>query len=125
MVRRIGGLVVLILVGGALLAADDKKPTKKEEGIKGTVVKVDAAKNTLTVKTDSGTKTYTLTDDAKYIGPRGGVSDAGIKDDRLAVGNEVRIVLAGNNKSVKEVHLPYRKRDAKGKTSTDKKTTDK
>jgi hypothetical protein len=118
MVRQtVCGFVVVLATAG-LLAADDKKD--KDSGIKGKIVKVDAAKNTITIKTDSGNKTFTLNDDTKYIGPRGGVSDAGIKDDRLAVGNEVRIVPAAGGKTAKEIHLPYRNRSGKDKSAKDK-----
>ena len=44
----------------------------------------------------------------EFVGPHGGISKAGLKDDRLAVGNEVTLVLSG--KSLKEIHLPYRAR---------------
>ena len=38
-------------------------------------------------------------------------SDAGLKDDRLLAGAEVKLVIAGNNKTAREVHLPLRKKD--------------
>jgi hypothetical protein len=92
---------LLFLMAGTLLAADKE--------VKGTVVKVDVSKMTLTVKTDEGTKTYTISDETKFLGPRGGASDAGIKDDRLTKGAEVTLVIAGNNRTVREVRLPMRK----------------
>src|SRR5262249_52074148 len=117
MLRRVVCGFVVVLATAGLLTADEKK---KEEGIKGKIVKVDATKNTITIKTDSGNKTFTLTDDTKYIGPRGGVSEAGIKDDRIAVGNEVRIVTAKGGKTAQEVHLSYRGRSGKDKSTKDK-----
>ena len=51
-----------------------------------------------------------ISDDTKFIGPRGGVSDAGIKDDRLKEGAEIKLVISGNNRTVREVHLPERKK---------------
>jgi hypothetical protein len=45
----------------------------------------------------------------KFIGPKGGASDARLKDDRLVPGAEVRLVIAGNNRTCREVHLPVRK----------------
>jgi hypothetical protein len=51
----------------------------------------------------------------KFLGPRGGVSDDGIKDDRLKVGAEITLVIAGNNKTVREVRLPMRDREEKKK----------
>ena len=45
----------------------------------------------------------------KFIGPRGGVSEQGIKDDRLIKGAELTLVIAGNNRTIHEVRLPERK----------------
>jgi hypothetical protein len=47
--------------------------------------------------------------DTKFIGPKGGVSDKGIEDDRLVPGAEVTLKVAGNNRTLHEVHLPERK----------------
>jgi hypothetical protein len=93
---------VVALVFAATLFAADKE-------VKGTVVKVDAKANTLTIKTDDGEKTYDINDDTKFLGPKGGASKEGIKDDRLAKGAEVTILVAGNNKTAREVRLPERK----------------
>jgi hypothetical protein len=95
-------LVSLFLLAGGLLAADKE--------VKGKVVKVDAAKKVLTIKTDEGNKEYTISDDTKFVGPKGGASKAGIKDERLKPGAEVKLVIAGNNKTVREVHLPEKQK---------------
>jgi hypothetical protein len=121
MLRRIGSFVIVMLVGGALLAAQDKTDTKKAEGIKGTVVKVDVKKKTITFKTEQGNKTVEVTDDTKFIGPRGGVSDDGINDDRLAKDNEIRVVIKANNRTAATVYLPYRKGEDKDKKPADQK----
>ncbi len=103
MVRHaIVALVGLCLIAGSLLAADKE--------VKGKVVKVDAAKKVLTIKTDEGNKEYTVGADTKFVGPKGGVSKEGIKDERLVPGAEVKLVIAGNNKTVREVHLPAKKK---------------
>ncbi len=103
----IAASVLLFVFAGGLLAADKE--------VKGTVVKVDLDKKTLTVKTEDGEKTYDINDDTKFLGPKGGVSKEGIKDDRLAKGAEVKLVIAGNNKTAREVHLPERKEKDKDK----------
>ncbi len=95
-------LVVLTLAAGTASAADKE--------VKGTVVKVDAKNRTLTVKTDDGEKTYDVNDETKFVGPKGGASDAGLKDDRLVAGAQVKLVVAGNNRTAREVHLPERKK---------------
>jgi hypothetical protein len=94
-------LIALLLLAGGVLAADKE--------IKCKIVKVDVKKKVLTVMTEDGKKDYDVNDDTKFIGPKGGVSDQGIKDDRLAKGAEVTLVVAGNNRTIREVHLPERK----------------
>jgi hypothetical protein len=104
--KAITVMLALLIMASAAVAADKE--------VKGTVVKVDVKKKMISVKTDDGDKVYTTSDDTKFIGPKGGESDAGIKDDRLVKGAEITLVIAGNNKTVREVHLPERKKD-KGK----------
>jgi hypothetical protein len=96
------GLVVLTLAAGTAWSADKE--------VKGTVVKVDVKNKTLTVKTADGEKTYDVNDETKFLGPKGGPAEAGLKDNRLVAGAEVKLVIAGNNKTAHEVHLPERKK---------------
>jgi hypothetical protein len=100
--NAIVGFVVLTLAAGTAWTADKE--------VTGTVVKVDVKNKTLTVKTADGEKTYDVNDDTKFVGPKGGASDAGLKDDRLAAGAQVKVVVAGNNKTAREIHLPERKK---------------
>ena len=92
---------LLIFAYGSAVAADKE--------VTGKLVKVDVKKSVLTVKTDDGEKTYDVNDDTKFIGPKGGVSDKGIKDDRLVAGVELKLVIAGNNRTLREVHIPEKK----------------
>ncbi len=94
-------LIALFLVAGLAWAADKE--------VKGKVVKVDAKKMTITVQTEDGKKEFDVGKDTKFLGPRGGVSQKGIEDDRLVPGAEVTIKLAGNNKTIHEISLPERK----------------
>src|SRR5260370_761304 len=94
------GLALVLLVSFAQAA--DKEVT-------GKLVSVDVKKMVLTVTTDSGKKDYDVNDDTKFIGPMGGKSDKGIKDDRIVKGAELKLIVAGNNKTLREVHLPVRK----------------
>jgi len=96
-----GSVVVLLVLAGSGLAADKE--------VKGKIVKVDAKKNVITVMTEDGKKEYDVNKDTKFIGPKGGISDKGIEDDRLEVGAEVTLKVAGNNRTLHEVHLPERK----------------
>src|SRR5262245_1837113 len=101
--HSIAALVALILMVAAALAADKE--------VKGKIVRVDVRKKALVVRTDEGNKTYEVNDETKFIGPGGGESDAGLKDERLVRGAEIKLVIAGNNRTVREVHLPERKKD--------------
>jgi hypothetical protein len=99
-------LSALVILALAVRAADKE--------VKCTLVKVDLEKKVLTVKTDDGKEEhYDVNDETKFIGPKGGVSDQKIKDDRLVKGAELKLVIAGNNKTIREVHLPERKLDKK------------
>ena len=101
--HTLGAGIVLFLFAGALLAADDKE-------VKGKLVKVDVDKNILTVNTDDGKKEYMVNADTKFIGPKGGESKDGIKDKRLVAGAELKLVVAANNKTLREVRLPEAKK---------------
>jgi hypothetical protein len=92
---------VLVFAVNGLLAADKE--------VMGKLVRVDAAKSQIIVKTDDGTKTYDVNDETKFIGPKGGQSDKGIKDDRLTTGVDLKLVVAANNKTLREVHIPEKK----------------
>src|SRR4051794_30049275 len=99
-------LAFAILLGGAAGQGDtDKK-------VEGKLVKVDLKESTLTIKTDADKidKTYDVNDKTKFIGPKGGVADAGLKDDRLVKGVHLSLVIAGNNRTCREVHIPERKK---------------
>lgn len=81
-----------------------------DKEVTGTLVKVDAKNSTLTVKTDDGEKTYDVNAETRFLGPKGGVADAGLKDDRLVKGVMLKLVVAGNNRTAREVHIPERKK---------------
>jgi hypothetical protein len=93
--------IALVLLAGLAQAADKE--------VKGKLVSVDVKKKILVVTTDDGKKEYDVNDDTKFLGPKGGKSDKGINDDRLVKGAELTLVVAGNNKTLHEVHLPERK----------------
>lgn len=97
----LAGLFVLGLLAGVSRAADKE--------VTGTLVKVDAKNNTFTIKTDDGDKTYEVNSETKFIGPKGGVSESGLKDPRMVKGVMLKVVVAGNNKTAHEVHIPERK----------------
>jgi hypothetical protein len=119
MLRRLAVALVgaVVLAGGLLTVATaqdakkdapkDKKADTKE--IKGKITKVDANKMTLSIETEDGKKLdFKVDDDVKFIGPRGGASKMGIKDDRVKVGAQVTLTTDATGKVLKEVHLPRR-----------------
>ena len=100
MVRHsVAALLALFVLGMGVLAADKE--------VKGKLVSADVKKNVLTITTEDGKDhAYDVADDTKFIGPKGGVSDKGIKDDRLVKGVELKLIVAGNNRTLREVHIP-------------------
>jgi hypothetical protein len=94
------GLIALLVLAGSVLAADKE--------VKCKLIKADVKKKVLSVMTEDGKKDYDVNDDTKFIGPKGGVSDKGINDERLVKGAELKLVVAGNNRTLREVHLPER-----------------
>jgi hypothetical protein len=97
--HSVAALIAVFVFGLSALAADKE--------VKGKLVKVDVKKNVLTVTTEDGKDhNYDVADDTKFIGPKGGVSDKGIKDDRLTKGVELKLIVAGNNRTLREVHIP-------------------
>jgi hypothetical protein len=99
--HSIAGISALLVLVGSALAVDKE--------VKGKIVKVDVKKNIITVMTEDGKKEYEVNKQTKFIGPKGGVSDKGIEDDRLQIGVEVRLKVADNNRTLHEVHIPAKK----------------
>jgi hypothetical protein len=108
--RRVIGLVgAACVVGLVSLAVEARQEKKDAKEVKGEIVKVDAGKNTLTVTTEAGKKLdVVVNDDVKFVGPKGGVSKEGIKDDRVRAGAPVVLVYDATGKTLKEIHLPLR-----------------
>ncbi len=101
MLRRFATtLFAFLLIAGTVLAAD--------KTFKATLIKVDVKKKLLIVKVEDEKKEYVIDSKTKFLGPKGGLSDDGIKDDRLKPGAALELVIAGNNRTVREVHLPKR-----------------
>jgi len=130
--RLLAGLVGAVVLAGSLLtvaaaqeakkdgAKDAKKDSAKKDGkeISGKITKLDVDKMSFTIKTEDGKSLdFKVDDDVKFLGPRGGPSKMGIKDERFKVGAEVKLTLDASGKTLKEVHLPRRTGgNDKGKT---------
>jgi hypothetical protein len=101
MLRRFATtLFAFLIIAGTVLAAD--------KTFNATLIKVDVKKKLLIVKMEDEKKEYVIDSKTKFLGPKGGLSDDGIKDDRLKPGAALELVIAGNNRTVREVHLPKR-----------------
>jgi hypothetical protein len=125
--RSIAGVLGVAILGMALVAsaADKDKDVKKEgKEVKGEITKINKDKMSFKVKTEDGkTAEYKVEEATKFLGPKGGESKDGIKDDRFVVGAPVTLVLSKNGKTVQEIHLPNRsdlpaKDKAKDKATT-------
>jgi hypothetical protein len=90
-------------------ATDEPKFGKDAKGVLAKIVKVDPETRAVTVEIEKKRVDYKVADNAKFVGPRGGMAD--IKDDRFAAGEFVRIVVAAGGKTISEVHLAYRASD--------------
>lgn len=118
MMRRLVGSLALVIVFTGLVAAQDKtkdlkKPRAQE--VAATVARVEVEKGVLTVTTDDGkVLAVPIADGVRLVGPLGGVSNAGLKDDRLAKGAAVTLVMDPTGKKVVEVRLPTRSPGAAG-----------
>jgi predicted RNA-binding protein len=133
MLRRsiAGGLGLAMLCMALVASAADKSKDKdvKKDGkeVKGEITKIDKDKMTFKVKTEDGkTAEYKVEEATKFLGPKGGESKEGVKDDRFVVGAAVTLVLSKNGKTLEEVHLPLRSDlPAKDKAKDKPKTKDK
>jgi preprotein translocase subunit YajC len=141
MLRRFGvGLVGAIVLTGSLLTMAAAQDAKKDSGtakssgkgtaaadtkeIKGKVTKVDADKGTFSIETDDGKKLdFKVDDKVKFVGPRGGPSKQGIKDDRFKVGAQVTLTTDASGKVLQQVKLPVRTKGKPDKSKTGKDTT--
>jgi hypothetical protein len=100
--RLATGALALLVACSLALAADTPKSGSTVEG---TIVKVDAAKKTITVKTDDGTMRVMVSQETKFFGPRRGAVSEGLADERLVPGATLRILMTSNNRWAKEVHI--------------------
>src|SRR4051812_28837809 len=101
MARTLSLCVVVLALGffaGGLQGQGKDKQTpplpKDHKDVVGTVKNTDLKKNTFTIvmeEVKNPERTFLVTKDTKFIGPRGGASDEGLKDDRMDAGYDVRV----------------------------------
>jgi hypothetical protein len=112
MLRKIVCVVIgLTLFTGGVRADNPKK--EKTTKIKGKVKAINLKKKTVTVSVGGKEKTVEIASTTKFVGPRGGVSEDGLKDDRMTKGAEITVTLAANNKTARQIQFSVRKKEKK------------
>ena len=104
--------------GGKDKDVKDKIDTKKVVDVTGTISSVDMKGGSFTIVVEKKDRKFIVTDDTKFIGPKGGkrgTGKEGLSDDCMQKGYEIRVVPAKDAKNAGEVHLPNRKTETKDK----------
>ncbi len=114
--RLFGGVIVLVLVTQVVSvgAPGEKKGKDDPNEVVGVSKSVDLKGKffVITLKTGKDRK-FLITKMTKFVGPRGGKSSAGLKDDRMAKGYTLKVIPSKDGKTAAQVKLPYRKRKKK------------
>ena len=105
------GIAFLTASGQTSQGGKDKDKGTDDSMVVGKVKVVNLARNNFTITLESGKdRTFGVDKKTKFLGPQGGKSKDGLKDDRMAKGYEVKVLPTKDGKAAKEVHLPYRKK---------------
>ena len=99
-------------------AVKDKKDDTKKADVTGIIKSVDKKEGSFTIVVDKKDRKFLVTDDTKFVGPKGGkrgTGKEGLTDDCMAKGYEVHVVPAKDAKAASEVHLANRKTEEKDK----------
>jgi hypothetical protein len=119
MMRTLGTFLMgtMVCASAAVLARQDDSKIEIKGGIEGKIKKVDAEAKKVTITTKGRDRTFTITDDTTFVGPRGGKVRRHLHDPRFHPGFPVIIVADGDN--VEEVHLGFAKdADDSGQANT-------
>jgi hypothetical protein len=109
MLLRLWGMTLVALALGAAGAVAHHADEKEIVG----VVKEVKVKEKLFVLTltDKSERTFKVSKETKFIGPRGSDREDGLQDDCMSKGYEVKVVPAADQNFAKEVKLPLRKKE--------------
>ncbi len=119
--RAIGSLLCAMAIAAFAAFATPAVGADVPGGIKGDIVKVDTAKSTLTVHTQTGDKTYTIAPTTQIVGPRGGIVHKRLQDPRFHAGLHVTVVASGT--AATQVLLGVDRKAKTGDAATSKTTT--
>jgi hypothetical protein len=113
MSRLLGCALLALAVAAGTTPAQGGKDAKE---VVGKIKEVQLAKKAFIITLENGKeRIFLVSETTRFVGPKGGISADGLKDDRMAKGNEVKVVPAPDNKTAKEVKLPVRKKADKDK----------
>jgi hypothetical protein len=93
--RAIGKLMCAIAVAALASFAAQTAEAQVKGGVEGKVVKVDAAKNTITITSKTGEQTYNVAASTVIVGPRGGLVHRRLHDPRFHEGLSITVVANG------------------------------
>jgi hypothetical protein len=122
--RATGTLLCAIAIAAFASCAVQAGPDGKG-GVEGKVVKVDAAKGTVTITSDKGgEQTFNVTATTQIIGPRGGIVHRRLHDPRFHAGLPITVV--GNGTAATQLLLGVDRKSAKSgdKSASTKSGTD-
>jgi hypothetical protein len=105
--------------GGVKDGIKEKEKASDFKALAGVVKSVDAVKGTFVITTsDDKQRMLRVTESTKFLGPNGGnrgMGKAGLKDDTMVPGSQIRVTLAADNRTAREVQLPRRPSPGKDK----------
>jgi hypothetical protein len=123
MLKRVMGSALCAIAIAALGSQAASAAGPDGKGIEGKVVKVDAAKGSLTVTSAAGEKTYAVTDKTEIIGPRGGIVHRRLQDPRFHEGLPITVVATDENATLLLLGVDRKSTKSEGSAPTSKSGT--
>jgi hypothetical protein len=125
MLKRVTGTLLCAIAIAAFASCAVQAGPDSKGGVEGKVVKVDAAKGTVTITSDKGgEQTFNVTAATQIIGPRGGIVHRRLHDPRFHEGLPITVV--GNGTAATQLLLGVDRKSAKSgdKSAASKSGTD-
>jgi hypothetical protein len=125
MLKRATGILLCAIAIAAFASCAVQAGPDGKGGVEGKVVKVDAAKGTVTITSEKGgEQTFNVTAATQIIGPRGGIVHRRLHDPRFHEGLPITVV--GNGTAATQLLLGVDRKSAKSgdKSAATKSSTD-
>src|SRR5262249_23871936 len=104
--------LALALAVGVTAGQDKTATAKGEKEVAGKIKEISVAKKSFTLMLDDKTeRTFLVSKETKFTGPRGSDRDEGLLDPCMSEGYPVQVVPAADDKHAKEVKLSLWKGD--------------